>query len=84
MEIYTIICLILGIPIGLTIYKIINECFEIHYFGCGAVYGLFWGCIVAGAIIVFIIFEFLRAFAIPVIIIIIILLLIVKNKKNPE
>lgn len=82
MDLYALLCLILGLPIGLYIYHLINKYFEIYYFGCGAVWGLFWGCIVAGALIMCLLLEFLRAFAIPVAIFFLVLWLLTRGKGN--
>lgn len=82
MDLYALICLILGLPIGLYFYHLINKYFTIYYFGCGAVWGLFWGCLVAGAIIMFLLLEFLRALAIPVAIFFLVLWLFTRGKKK--
>ena len=84
MDLYALLCLILGLPIGLYFYRLLNKYFEIYYFGCGGVWATFWGCLVAGAIIMFILLEFLRALAIPVAVFFFILWLLSRGKKNNQ
>ena len=81
-DLYALLCLILGIPIGLFFYRLINNIFEIHYFGCAGVWGLFWGCMVAGALVMFIILELLGKLAIGIAILFLILWLFTKKKKQ--
>lgn len=66
--------MLLGLPIGIYLFKFINKYFDVYYFGCGGVLSLFSGCIVAGGIAVAFVFLLLQQLAVPIIIIILILL----------
>lgn len=83
-DLYALLCLILGLPIGLFFYWLINQLFDIHYFGCGAVWGLFWGCLVAGAVVMFLILEFLGNLAFPIAFFFLIVWLIARKKKKNQ
>lgn len=84
MDFYALLCLILGIPIGLFLHRLITNNFEIYYWGLGAVWGLFWGCLVVGAVVMFLLLELLRGLAIPIGILFLILWLANRKKKGSE
>lgn len=82
--IFGIISVVLGVPLGLFFYGLINELFEIHYFGCGAVWSLFAGCIATGVGTVYLLINLIGILAFPLVIIFLVVWLFNQGKKNRQ
>lgn len=81
-EIIMIISLVLGIPIGIFFFMLLNELFDIYYFGCAGVTSTFGGCVAAGFGIVYFLLTILGFLIVPIIILCLIGGIVSKKKDK--
>ncbi len=76
-----IISAIIGIPLGLLFLALLNELFDVYYFGLGGMWTTFLGCLATGVGIIMVAINLIGLFAIPIAVIVLIVMQVKKKKK---